>query len=79
MNQSSEDKKRELAVRFANNLRHFRKQKGFTQLDLAAVLNISKRFIIHMEMGDHMPKADLAYLIAKALNITLDDLFKEVE
>lgn len=70
-----EESRKGLTIRFAHNVKRYRLRQGITQLDLAAKTGTSVRFIVYIENGERMPKADLAYVIAKALGVTVDDLF----
>lgn len=67
---------KQLGLRLATNVKNYRIAKGYTQLDLAAKIDVSRRFIVYIESGERMPKANVAYRIAKALDVTLDSLFE---
>lgn len=60
---------------FQERLVRLRKTKGLTQQELSGMTGISRRAIAHYEtVGKDMPP-DSAILIAKALNISVDELF----
>lgn len=57
-----------------------RKEKGYTQGELAAEVNRSRFWINRIENNDERPSPELAALIAEKLDKTFEDLFsKEVE
>lgn len=51
-----------------------RKEKGLTQIQLAELLNVSNRAVSKWENGDGFPDITLLPLIAKELDITIDEL-----
>lgn len=51
-----------------------RKEKGLTQIQLAQLLNVSNRAVSKWETGDGFPDITLLPLIAKELDITIDEL-----
>lgn len=66
-----------LAKVFQTNLKHRRKALSLTQEKVAELAGISPRFYQKIEQGRSVPTVPLAYLIAKALNITIDELLME--
>lgn len=61
----------------AKNIRKYRKQKGLSQDKLSRLADISHATIIKIESGGiQSPTIDTIQKIAKALNISLDDLIK---
>lgn len=58
-----------------NNIKKYRKAKGFTQLQLAVRAGISKDYIVAIELGKRVPSVKTLILIAKALNIDIRELF----
>ena len=52
-----------------------RKDAGLTQVKVATQANISERYYQKLEAGTSRPNVDIAKLIAKALNSTVEDLF----
>ena len=73
---SIDEDRKQLVREFATNVKKCRLQSGLTQLDLAAKVGLSERFVRYIESGEQVPKVDLAYLIAKALETTVDELFE---
>ncbi len=51
-----------------------RKEQGYTQTSLAEILNVSNRTVSKWENGDGYPDITILPEIAKALNITVDEL-----
>lgn len=60
---------------FGNNIRKFRKIKGFNQEDLAKAINKDRTLISKYESGDSLPSADDISKICDALEISEVDLF----
>lgn len=58
-----------------NRIKEFREQFGFTQLDLAERVNVSRQTIISLESGKYNPSIFLAYKIAKVFKSTIEDVF----
>jgi DNA-binding XRE family transcriptional regulator len=46
---------------------------------LAVCSNVSKNTVVFLARGDYFPKLDTAYKIARALNMTVYDIWSEVE
>ncbi len=57
-----------------NNLKVLRKQKKWTQTDLAEMVGVSRNTISSIETGQYFPTAKLALV----LSIALDKRFEEV-
>jgi putative transcriptional regulator len=62
-------------VEFKNRIREVRKQRGLRQVDLAKRVGVFQSEISEIECGKRMPSIYLAKKIAKALKVSLDDLF----
>ena len=62
-------------VEFKNRIREFRKRKGLRQTDLARMVGIFQSELPEIERGIRKPSVYLAKKIAKALGVSLDDLF----
>jgi transcriptional regulator with XRE-family HTH domain len=60
---------------FGQRLAALRRAAGFTQVELAAELNISQRMIAYYESPNAAPPAPLLPAIAQALGVTIDELF----
>ncbi len=61
-------------MKFNERLKKFREEKGLTQVQLSELTGISARMIQKYEAGIARPRLDAADKIAKALNITTDEL-----
>lgn len=64
----------EQAEGFGARLAQFRKAAGFTQTQLADELGISRRRIAYYESESDHPPANLLADLARALNVTTDEL-----
>ncbi|MBQ7126905.1 helix-turn-helix transcriptional regulator [bacterium] len=64
-----------LKVKFGKRLRELRKSKGFTQEQIAEVINIEPPNFSKIENGLHFPQPDKIEKIADALNISIQELF----
>lgn len=61
-----------------NRLKYYRKQKGFSQTDIAERIEVSQQAVAKWEAGEAMPRADKLPLLAKVLNCTTDELLENV-
>lgn len=52
-----------------------RKKERLTQAEVAEMSNISERYYQRLEAGTSNPTVDIAKLIARALNSTVEELF----
>ena len=62
---------------FSKNLIRFRKQKGFSQADLAKESGISNRMIGHYEVSDTIPPIEKIEALAKALGVKPSQLLDD--
>lgn len=60
-------------------IRYLRKQKKMSQLDLALEADINKNYISDLERGSRNPSLLILERIAKALDISLENLFQGIE
>lgn len=60
---------------FGQRLAAFRKAAGFTQVELAAALEISQRMVAYYESPGSTPPAHLLPHIATALGVSIDALY----
>lgn len=58
-----------------NNLEVIRKDKGFTQEELALKLEVSRQTISSLEKGKYNPSILLAFKIAKLFNMSIEEIF----
>ena len=52
-----------------NNLGKLRQQRGFSAIQLAALVDVSRQTIYAMESGTYVPNTALALKLAKALGV----------
>ncbi len=57
-----------------NPIRVWRNHRGLTQQQLADQAGISKPYLSQLESGKRTGSADVLAALAKALNVTIDDL-----
>lgn len=65
-----------LLKRFGERLKELRKEKGFTQEQLAEKINVHQTYIGKLEIGKCNPSLMLIYKISKALKINLKTFFE---
>lgn len=58
-----------------SNLKKYRKSLGYTQIQLADILNVEQKHISFIESGNSFPSAALLGKIAETLDIQVKDLF----
>ena len=62
-----------------NTLRHWRKERGYTQAKLAKATGVSRQTIILIESGRLNPSVRLALALAKEIDVPLTTLFSLAE
>lgn len=67
--------KQEIAHFIGEKIKDYRKQKGWTQLELGKKIGMGKNAISNYEKGFRTPKKDTMFALAEAFNISIDDLF----
>lgn len=58
-----------------NHIRQYRKEKGILQADLAKMCKVSRQTVNAIENDKYDPTLFLAFKLAKALQVTVDELF----
>jgi len=58
-----------------NRLRELREEKGLTQEDLAALVNVSRQTIISLEKGKYNPSIVLAHRLAQIFQLPIETVF----
>lgn len=58
-----------------NRLEALRRQRGITQEDLAAELEVSRQTIGSLENGRYNPSILLAFRIARYFHLSIEDIF----
>ena len=66
---------KELLIRFGLNLKRLREQQGLSQEELYFRANLSKNQIGNIERGEVNTTISTIFVIAKALQIEMKDLF----
>jgi putative transcriptional regulator len=68
-----------MAERLSNRLREERAKRGWTQAELAALVEVSRKTINTVENGVFVPSTLLALRLARALGRPVESLFAIVE
>jgi putative transcriptional regulator len=58
-----------------NRLKDLRAQRGWSQVDLAGQLNVSRQTVNAIETGRYDPSLPLAFDISKTFGMTIEELF----
>ena len=61
-------------MKFNEKLQLLRKEKGYSQEQLADLLDVSRQSVSKWELGTTYPEMDKLLMICKIFNVTLDDL-----
>lgn len=59
-----------------NHIVNHRKKLGLSQTALSQKSKVGQSTISNIERGRHIPKVDIALLLAEALDCTVEDLFE---
>lgn len=63
-------------ARIENRIRRLRFDAGeMTQKDLADRVSVTRQTILAIENGKYSPTLELAFRIARAFNVSIDDVF----
>lgn len=62
-----------------NRVRELRRERQWTQKDLARALGVSRQTIIAIERGKYAPSLPLAFRMARVFERPLDTIFLEDE
>ena len=63
----------------SDNIKNFRKQKGYTQETLAQALNIVRQTVSKWEKGYSVPDADMLENLAEVLDVSVSDLLGKTQ
>lgn len=58
-----------------NSIRAHRESAGLTQAELARTVGVTRQTLIAIEQGRYSPTLELAFQLARAFGVGLDDLF----
>jgi putative transcriptional regulator len=58
-----------------NTLEQMRAQRGWTQQELADMVEVSRQTIISLERGRYNPSILLAFRLARLFDVKIEDLF----
>lgn len=62
---------------FGKRVREIRKERGLSQVELAAKVGIDRSYMGFLERGERNPSLEVIAKIAEALNVTPDELLKK--
>ncbi|WP_203582398.1 helix-turn-helix transcriptional regulator [Microbacterium hibisci] len=62
-------------TKVTNSIRAVRETAGMTQADLARRVGVTRQTLIAIEQGRYSPTLELAFQLARAFGVSLDDLF----
>lgn len=62
-----------------NSIRSRREAAGITQAELAGRIGVTRQTLIAIEQGKYSPTLELAFQIARAFEVGIDDLFRYPE
>ena len=65
-------------IEIGNRIRQLRVKKGFSQEKLAELSELNTSYIGQIERGEKNPSVDTVYNIAKALDMDMSVLFKNI-
>jgi len=63
----------------SNRIRAHREAAGLTQAELARSIGVTRQTLIAIEQEKYSPSLELAFQIARAFGVGLDDLFQYPE
>ena len=66
-------------MRLRNHIRQHRARLNLTQQELAERVGVRRQTILAIEKGHYIPSALLAFQIAKAFGMNVEDLFELAE
>lgn len=62
-----------------NHLKEYRARLGVNQQEMGQLVGVSRQTISQIERGDYSPSVTVALRIAKACNVTVEDIFQYEE
>lgn len=67
---------KEDAKKLGKNLKKIRTQKNIAQTEIAKILGVDRSFVSNIENGKNNPTLSTIANLAKALKVSVDELFK---
>ena len=67
---------KEDAKKLGKNLKRIRTQKNIAQTEIANILGVDRSFVSNIENGKNNPTLSTITSLAKALKVSVDELFK---
>ncbi|WP_061961220.1 helix-turn-helix transcriptional regulator [Demequina flava] len=65
------------STQVTNSIRQLRSERGgLTQAELASRIGVTRQTVIAIEQGRYSPSLEMAFQIARALGVSLDDVFQ---
>ncbi|MDR2085049.1 MAG: helix-turn-helix transcriptional regulator [Bacteroidales bacterium] len=64
-----------MEYKFESRLKEYRQAAGFTQEELAEIVNVRRETIVRLEAGKYNPSLKLAIDISRALKIPVEEIF----
>lgn len=62
-------------TKVTNRIKELRAERGTTQADLASRIGVTRQTVIAIEQGRYSPSLEMAFQIARALGVGLDEVF----
>ena len=62
-----------------NRLKELRAERGWSQVDLAALLKVSRQTVNAIENGRYDPSLPLAFSLAKVFGLAIEQIFEPGE
>ncbi len=62
-----------------NHLKALRADRGWSQAALAELLDVSRQTVISIENGKYDPSLPLAFKIARAFGMPIEQIFEDVQ
>lgn len=66
-------------VRVKNRVRELRESRGWSQVELAASLGVSRQTVYFIETGKFDPSLPLAFRLAKLFRLQVEEVFEAPE
>lgn len=66
-------------TRVQNRIREVRTERGMTQAALAEAVGVTRQTLLAIEAGKYSPSLELAFQLARALEVRLHELFSYPE